>query len=70
MEYQFQQNKGINEELPESHITKGGKSSDQTLKKYYSELDKKMLERLYKIYELDFLLFNYTIDSYYKYVKS
>ena len=50
-----------------SHVTLG-KGSDQTLKEYFAELDKDLLERLYKFYEMDFLLFNYTIDDYYSYV--
>ena len=58
---------GIEEELQVTHVS-GGKGSDQTLKEYYSQLDIKLLNQLYKLYELDFLLFNYTIDSYLPYV--
>jgi len=57
----------IEETLPMSHVTLG-KGSDQTLEEYFAELDKDLLERLYKFYEMDFLLFNYTIDDYYSYV--
>ena len=58
---------GISEELKKTHAS-GEKGSDQTLKKYYSKLDRKLLDKLYNLYELDFLLFNYSIDSYFSYV--
>ena len=58
---------GISEELKKTHVS-GEKGSDQTLKKYYSKLDRKLLHKLYNLYELDFLLFNYEIDSYFSYV--
>ena len=57
----------IEETLPKSHVTLG-KSSDQTLKEYFAELDAEILKKLYKFYEMDFLLFDYTIDDYYSYV--
>ena len=57
----------IEEELPKSHVTPGEKT-DKTLKEYFAELDREILDKLYKLYEMDFLLFNYTIDDYYSYV--
>merc|ERR1712243_34546 len=53
------ENIDIDDKLPEAHVSLG-KSSDETLREYYSELDKKLLVKLYKLYEMDFLLFNYT----------
>merc|ERR1712130_359326 len=53
--------------LPFAHKTQG-KSSDLTVEKYYGELDKSTLDRLYKLYEMDFILFDYEPDSYYQYV--
>ena len=58
---------GIEDNLPTSHVS-NGKSTEKTLEEFYSELDRDLLERLYKLYEMDFLLFDYTIDSYYSYV--
>ena len=57
----------IEGKLPVSFVTMG-KSSDQTLEEYFSELDKDTIEKLYKKYKMDFLLFGYTIDDYYLYV--
>ena len=54
--------------LPKKHITKGG-SSDQYLKIFYSELDKKTLDKLYHLYEMDFILFDYSPESFYTYVQ-
>ena len=47
-----------------------GKTSDQTVEKYYGELDRKTLDRLYKMYEMDFLLFDYSPLSFYEYVQN
>ena len=55
--------------LPLSHVTQGN-TSDTTVARYYSMIDRASLDRLYTIYRLDFLLFNYTADQYYAYVSS
>ena len=59
---------GVEKELPFAHVTRG-KTSDQTVEKYYAELDTITLERLYKLYEMDFVLFDYNPDSFYELVK-
>ena len=58
---------GVQQKLP-FHVTQG-KTSDQTVKAYYAELDRKTLDQLYKIYEMDFLLFNYSSSSFYDFIK-
>ena len=58
---------GVKKELPYHHITRG-KSSDKTAEKFYAELDKNTLDRLYKLYEMDFILFDFSSDEYYNYV--
>ena len=40
------------------------------IEEYFSQLDKDTLDKLYKVYEMDFVLFNYTIDSFYPLVKN
>ena len=57
----------IEEKLPYSHVTRG-KSSDNLVEKYYSELDLPTMKRLYKLYEMDFVLFDFSPDVYYNYV--
>ena len=60
---------GVKKQLPFAHVTQG-KTSDQTVEKYYAELDKDTLDRLYKLYEMDFLLFDFLPDKFYDYVKN
>jgi len=59
----------VKKQLPFTHVTQG-KTSDQTVEKYYGELDRETLDRLYKMYEMDFLLFDYSPLSFYKYVQN
>lgn len=59
---------GVEKELSYQHITRG-ESSDKTAEKYYAELDIKTLDRLYNLYELDFILFDMSPDKYYDFVK-
>ena len=58
----------VEKELPFTHVTRG-KTSDQTVEKYYAELDTVTLDRLYKLYEMDFLLFDFSPDDFYAYVQ-
>ena len=39
----------VDKELPFTHVTRG-KTSDQTVEKYYAELDTVTLDRLYKLF--------------------
>ena len=57
----------VEEKLSHSPMTRG-KSSDQTAEEYYSQLDVQTLDRLYKLYEMDFILFDFSPDKYYNYV--
>ena len=57
-----------NEKLPVSHITRKGRT-DEFSEEYFSELDVDILEKLYNKFEIDFLLFNYTIDDYLSYIR-
>ena len=59
---------GVKKQLPFAHVTQG-KTSDQTVENYYAELDRATLVRLYKFYEMDFLLFNFSPDRFYHFVK-
>merc|ERR1711973_923881 len=54
----------VKKQLPFTHVTQD-KTSDQTVEKYYRDLD-----RLYKMYEMDFLLFDYSPESFYIYVQN
>ena len=58
---------GVEQQLPYLHITRN-ESSDKTAEKFYAELDLNTLDKLYKMYELDFILFDFSADEYYSYV--
>ena len=60
---------GVSAQLPRSHVTQG-KTTDNTVATYYSQISKDLLDKLYNIYKFDFLLFNYTADVYQDYVKT
>jgi len=60
---------GVKKQLPFAHVTQG-KTSDQTVENFCAELDTATLDRLYKLYEMDFLLFNFSPDRFYKLVQS
>ena len=49
---------GLNNSLAHDHQTQGG-SSRANLLKYYSEINPNLMEKLYKLYEMDFILFDY-----------
>ena len=59
---------GLKKHLQLTHVTQG-KSSDKSVQKYYAELDRETLEKLYKLYEMDFLLFNYSSTRYFEFIK-
>ena len=60
---------GIFGDLQTSHVT-CGKGSEETIEEYFSDVDAKTLDRLYKLYEMDFVLFNYTAKNYYQLVEN
>ena len=59
---------GVSSRLPHSHTTQG-KSTDNLVASYYSQLDKQLLGKLYDLYKFDFLLFNFTDSGYSSYLQ-
>jgi chondroitin 4-sulfotransferase 11 len=59
----------VSAQLPRSHVTQG-RTTDNTVATYYSQISKDLLDKLYNIYKFDFLLFNYNGVEYQDYVKS
>jgi hypothetical protein len=43
------------------------KEREETSKRYFSQLTKQEVKRLYEKYQLDFELFDYKVDDYLKY---
>lgn len=43
------------------------KEKEETSKRYFSQLTKQEVKRLYEKYQLDFELFDYKVDDYLKY---
>ena len=62
-------NIGLDDRFPKTNVI-NNKSSDMEIEEYFSQLDKDTLDKLYKVYEMDFVLFNYTIDAFYPLVKN
>ena len=62
-------NIGLEDRFPKTNVI-NNKSSDMEIEEYFSQLDKDTLDKLYKVYEMDFVLFNYTIDAFYPLVKN
>jgi len=62
-------NIGLEDRFPKTNVI-NNKSSDMEIEEYFSQLDKETLDKLYKVYEMDFVLFNYTIDAFYPLVKN
>ena len=58
-----------NYQLPFTHVT-GNQTSDKMVEQFYSQLDLHILHKLYELYEMDFLLFGYSPDTFYKYFNS
>ena len=44
------------------HVTKGG--TDKKTIKYFSQLDKDLLHKLYNVYKVDFDFFGYSMDEF------
>ncbi len=50
-----------------AHVTKGGKSSGSDIRQiYFSQVQCSLLKKVYDYYKLDFELFDYKPDDYYK----
>ena len=56
-------------DISESHVSSGGSTKDLA-KKYFSELDKTMVRKLYEFYKVDFEMFDYNPDEYFKVAKN
>ena len=52
---------GFRTNLTKYHVTKGG--TDKKTHQYFSQLDKDLLIKLYKVYKLDFEFFGYSFDE-------
>ena len=50
-------------------MSSGGSTRDLA-KKYFSELDKTMVRKLYEFYKVDFEMFDYNPDEYFKVAKN
>ena len=55
---------GVNRTLPIAHAQPGGNSKVK-IQEFYSDFDRELLVKLYKIYKMDFLLFGYYNDEYF-----
>lgn len=51
--------------LLESHVSSGGSTKDLA-RKYFSEMDIDTVKRLYQLYKVDFEMFGYSPDEYFK----
>ena len=60
---------GVKGSLPLSHVQPSGNSKIK-IQEFYSDFDKDLLDKLYKVYEMDFLLFGYRADEFYNFVKN
>ena len=49
----------------ETHVSSGG-STKELARKYFSEMDIDTVKRLYQLYKVDFEMFGYTPDEYFK----
>ena len=59
----------INKKLAVQHVTHGG-SSDNYVEEFYSQITKEQLDKLYKLFEMDFVLFDYSPESFYAFVQN
>ena len=60
---------GVKDHFPITHVN-NNKRSEKGIEKYFSQLDRHTLDKLYKVFEMDFVLFNYTIDAFYSFVEN
>ena len=49
----------------ETHVSSGGSTKDLA-RIYFSEMDIDTVKRLYQLYKVDFEMFGYTPDEYFK----
>ena len=55
--------------ISESHVSSGGSTKDLS-KNYFSELDITIVMKLYEFYKVDFEMFDYSPDEYFKVAKN
>ena len=55
---------GSRAQIDETHHASSGDSSEKMAPKLFAKLSKKIIQKLYQVYEVDFHLFNYTYDEY------
>ena len=55
--------------ISESHVSSGGSTKDLA-KNYFSELDITIVMKLYEFYKVDFEMFDYSPDEYFKVAKN
>jgi len=63
------QSLGVSSRLPKSHTTQG-KTTDNLVSTFYSQINQDLLSKLYNLYKFDFLLFNFTATEYETFVQS
>ena len=54
---------GVNRSLPVAHAQPGGNSKVK-IQEFYADFDRELLTKLYKVYEMDFILFGYSSYEY------
>jgi len=59
---------GVSSRLPKSHTTQG-KTTNNLVSTFYSEINSELLSKLYNLYKFDFLLFNFSATEYDSYVQ-
>ena len=55
---------GLNSSLTVANAQAEGNSGAK-IKEFFADLDRELLEKLYKLYEMDFVLFGYSPHEYY-----
>ena len=59
----------INMSLPHTHESQLNTSTDTRVERYYGTLNKTLMEKLIDIYKLDFYLFGYNKEEYWKFIE-